>query len=392
MLGEVVMENEDTGFFILVLGVLAAVVTVVAWWAVQDDPGPTPLFASSEIRTAEEAESLVAGPDASDASGEPHDPPTEDSVEVELVEPDQADTLDSADSVDAADTADEADIAAEEDPGDEQDPAESSGDGVQSSATTPLPVLEVLASDPELTIVAGLIGAAGLNDELAGDGPFTILAPSNATIESFDPDAAGELFGADRAANVLAYHVIPGRYSAADLTAVLRGARRGEIETLHGDPIALSLDDGRLVLNDTVTVRATDADAGNGIVHTVDGILVPREAALNLIVRLEPIQFASGSAVIAPESTATLDRVAEALTASDIGVIVGGHTDDDGDAIFNNALSLERARAVVNYLVVQGVAEPRLSAEGFGASQPVADNDTDEGRALNRRIEFVVEE
>ena len=70
-------------------------------------------------------------------------------------------------------------------------------------------------------------------------------------------------------------------------------------------------------------------------------------------------------------------------------LIVEGHTDDTGDAEINRVLSQARAEAVIVYLIAGGVDAGRLGAIGFGEDRPIATNATEEGRAMNRRIEFV---
>ena len=67
---------------------------------------------------------------------------------------------------------------------------------------------------------------------------------------------------------------------------------------------------------------------------------------------------------------------------------IAGHTDSLGDGGYNQSLSEERARVVRDYLVVRGVAAGRLTAAGYGESDPIADNDTEEGRERNRRVEL----
>ena len=67
---------------------------------------------------------------------------------------------------------------------------------------------------------------------------------------------------------------------------------------------------------------------------------------------------------------------------------ISGHTDNTGRDAFNQELSEERAKACYDYLVSQGVSSRRLSYVGFGETKPIADNDTREGRQLNRRVEF----
>ncbi len=103
--------------------------------------------------------------------------------------------------------------------------------------------------------------------------------------------------------------------------------------------------------------------------------------------------FDSGSTRLSAEATELLDAVVVVLLANPATLLtVEGHTDDLGDETTNLTLSQARADAVVEYLVAGGVAEDRLVAIGFGESVPIADNATEEGRAANRRIVFVVRE
>ena len=104
---------------------------------------------------------------------------------------------------------------------------------------------------------------------------------------------------------------------------------------------------------------------------------------------LSSISFLLGSATLTENATTTLTQVVDALNQHpELRLHVEGHTDNTGDPNFNLALSTERAQSVVNYLVSQGIQDSRLVAEGFGDRQPIASNDTKEGRAQNRRIEF----
>jgi len=102
------------------------------------------------------------------------------------------------------------------------------------------------------------------------------------------------------------------------------------------------------------------------------------------------ILFDTGSDVIKPESGPTL-RAILALLQEDPGLrfSIDGHTDDQGGAKVNGPLSQRRASAVKAWLVKQGVSDKRLETKGYGATKPVASNDTAEGRADNRRVEFV---
>jgi len=103
------------------------------------------------------------------------------------------------------------------------------------------------------------------------------------------------------------------------------------------------------------------------------------------------IRFETGKADIDPDSAGLLDRLVEiALRCPASNIEVAGHTDADGDDAANQALSEKRAQAVVDYLVKAGLPAGRFTATGFGATQPLVPNDSDEGKAQNRRIEFKV--
>ncbi len=101
----------------------------------------------------------------------------------------------------------------------------------------------------------------------------------------------------------------------------------------------------------------------------------------------EMIFFNTGSAVIKQESHAELDKVAEILKKhTQVEAMVEGHTDNTGGDDLNMKLSKERAKAVRDYLVSKGVDGNRLKSEGYGPTRPIADNNTDAGRAKNRRV------
>jgi OOP family OmpA-OmpF porin len=105
------------------------------------------------------------------------------------------------------------------------------------------------------------------------------------------------------------------------------------------------------------------------------------------------IRFVSGRANLDPDSAGLLDRLIEtALRCPTANIEIGGHSDGDGENAFNQTLSEKRAQAVMEYLVKAGLPAGRFTAIGYGSARPVATNDTEEGKAQNRRIEFVVKE
>jgi OOP family OmpA-OmpF porin len=105
------------------------------------------------------------------------------------------------------------------------------------------------------------------------------------------------------------------------------------------------------------------------------------------------IRFVSGLSTLDPDSAGLLDHLIEiALRCPTVNIEVAGHTDADGPEGFNQALSEKRAEVVTDYLVKAGLPASRFTAVGYGSTQPIASNETDEGKARNRRIEFVVKE
>lgn len=103
------------------------------------------------------------------------------------------------------------------------------------------------------------------------------------------------------------------------------------------------------------------------------------------------IQFETGSAIIKKDSYKILDDLAGMLKEnSTYNVLIEGHTDDQGDDARNLKLSEERVKAAFDYLVKKGLAPNRFIYAGYGETRPIADNKTAEGRAQNRRVEFII--
>lgn len=106
---------------------------------------------------------------------------------------------------------------------------------------------------------------------------------------------------------------------------------------------------------------------------------------------LRGITFDFNQDTIRPDARPVLDEAAEVLRENpSVSVAVEGHTDAIGSEAYNQALSFRRAEAVFRYLVNSGIAPERLTVEGFGESNPVATNETEAGRAQNRRVELRV--
>lgn len=103
------------------------------------------------------------------------------------------------------------------------------------------------------------------------------------------------------------------------------------------------------------------------------------------------ITFAYNSAQVQPQFRQTLDQVADILSQyKQTYIDVYGHTDSTGSDAYNQRLSEQRATSVADYLASRGVQPARIGTRGFGKSQPIASNDTEEGRAANRRVEIKI--
>jgi OmpA-OmpF porin, OOP family len=111
---------------------------------------------------------------------------------------------------------------------------------------------------------------------------------------------------------------------------------------------------------------------------------------LTRALNMKVINFRSGSSQIPRESMPVLEQSASAIKSAPAGtkLEIGGHTDNVGNPAANQKLSQQRAESVRRFLIDKGVGSNTLVAKGFGGSNPIADNDTEDGRFKNRRIEY----
>jgi OOP family OmpA-OmpF porin len=135
----------------------------------------------------------------------------------------------------------------------------------------------------------------------------------------------------------------------------------------------------------------------NQLFSEVRGYFNPNEAEVyksenQLIIRLKTMNFPVGQAVIMPENYALLSKVQRAIRAfGEPDVIIGGHTDSSGPEPLNEHLSQQRAEAVRQYLVANGILPfDKIIAVGYGSMRPLASNSTESGRAMNRRIDVTI--
>jgi len=159
-----------------------------------------------------------------------------------------------------------------------------SAGGAAAKETPQRTIIDSASQSPEHTTLAGAVRAAGLEKVLAGAGPYTVLAPSNAAFAKLPAGAAEGLMRPESKAaltRILTYHVVPGVVTAADLRSALQ--RRGgktELASIGGGTLTVSEAGGTLLVTDAKGNRArvthVDAMQSNGVVHVVDTVLMPK--------------------------------------------------------------------------------------------------------------------
>lgn len=167
-------------------------------------------------------------------------------------------------------------------------------------------------------------------------------------------------------------------------------AKKGDFMIVIPADTRLSLTvekNGYLFYSDNFFVKSGDYTSIKPFLKNVD--LKPIKAGERIV--LKNVFFDSRSYSLKSESTIELNKLYDLLVKNkNLRIEIGGYTDNIGDDDYNMKLSQDRAHAVMNYLMNKGVDKSRLSAKGYGETNPVGDNSTDEGRAQNRRTEIKV--
>ena len=141
---------------------------------------------------------------------------------------------------------------------------------------------------------------------------------------------------------------------------------------------------GYMTANDSVQVQSQEVTP---VVKNI--VLAPIEVGVT--VRLKNIYFDFDKTTLKSESFVELDKVVDFLKQNpSVEIEIAGHTDSKGADTYNQSLSQGRSQSVVDHLVSEGIELSRLTAHGYGESKPLESNDTEEGRANNRRVEFTV--
>jgi OOP family OmpA-OmpF porin len=158
--------------------------------------------------------------------------------------------------------------------------------------------------------------------------------------------------------------------------------------TLRGNQLSLK---GTINSREANTMLATQMANGLGLeVENSLTVATPAcDVLINELLSSRPINFASGRAIIKNESFELLENIKSIMRrCPDANFEVSGHSDSTGKLSVNMELSKQRAQAVIDHLAGSWLNTAKFTATGYGSSRPIADNNTDEGRALNRRIGF----
>jgi uncharacterized surface protein with fasciclin (FAS1) repeats len=175
------------------------------------------------------------------------------------------------------DSADEAAATTESGAGEDTTSGMSdAGEGEASASEQPETVVDVAASEESFSTLATAVDAAGLAGTLSGDGPFTVFAPVNDAFAALPAGTVDTLLAPENRAqltSVLTYHVVPSKVLSSDLSDGMT------VTTVQGQPLTLGVQGDAVTLTDasgnTASVVQADVEAGNGVVHVIDHVLLP---------------------------------------------------------------------------------------------------------------------
>ena len=248
------MSMKRARLMIVLVTVLALVLAACAEAA----PTATPTSAPTEVPPTEEP---TVEP-TEEATEEPTVEPTEEPTEEPTAEPTEEAT---EEAVAVAQATEEAT---------EEPEAEATEEATEEPVVEePGTIVEIAVDNEDFSTLVAAVTAADLVETLSGEGPFTVFAPTNAAfeaaLEALGLTAEELLADTELLTSVLTYHVVAGEV-LAETVVTLETAT-----TVQGSDISIAVVDGGVVLNDSVNVVATDIMASNGVIHVIDGVLLP---------------------------------------------------------------------------------------------------------------------
>ena len=146
-----------------------------------------------------------------------------------------------------------------------------SSSSTTTAATASETIVEIASANSDFSTLVSAVQTAGLVETLSGPGPFTVFAPTNAAFAKL-PAGTLESLTPEQLANILTYHVVAGEVLAADV-------KPGMVTMVNGDTIMINVNGGKVSITDgqgnTVNVVSTDIVGSNGVIHVIDGVLLP---------------------------------------------------------------------------------------------------------------------
>lgn len=260
--------------------------------------------------------------------------------------------------------------------------------------------------------VRAALADAGFADSISGSVSDGVVTLTGSVGSDVDLDALTATIGGLDGVTEVENEIVVDEGSGAEAVSDddLAAAVEAELAAAgFGDSVTVTVSDGVVTLTGTVE-SAVDVDVVSDTIEGIAGIGeivnqvtvaddgsdadddAPEEAgtSLNEQLGLAPVTFDYRSATVSAEGEAVLGEVVAYLEANDGDVTIEGHTDTDGTVAENVALGQRRADAVAAFLEAAGIDGDRLEAVGIGETEPKEPNDTADGKAANRRIEFVV--
>jgi uncharacterized surface protein with fasciclin (FAS1) repeats len=140
--------------------------------------------------------------------------------------------------------------------------------GLVASVASAADIVDTAVANGNFKTLVKAVQEAGLIDTLKGDGPFTVFAPTDEAFAKLPPGALqGLLKDKTKLAQVLTYHVVPGKVMAADI-------KPGQVKTVEGQPVRLQSKRGEVMVNNAKVTQA-DVVASNGVIHVIDKVMMP---------------------------------------------------------------------------------------------------------------------
>lgn len=134
-------------------------------------------------------------------------------------------------------------------------------------------IVDIAAGADDFSTLVAAVKAAGLEETLRSEGPFTVFAPTNMAFEALPEGTVAELLkpeNKEKLAAILTYHVVPGKVMAADVSPM-------KVATVEGTEATVTMD-GKTVMLDDAKIVKTDIEASNGVIHVIDKVIMPAPA------------------------------------------------------------------------------------------------------------------